>query len=247
VRSPTVTSSSSTLSAVSGRLPAGLTAQVPRLLAGAGRGGIVFVDVDDTIGEVHRYAKQAAAYGYSGVRGLNLQLATVSTPIAAPLIARARLRRGNSASARGAGPDAGPSHQYRPGGWRRRAAAGPGGLGLLRLGLRRDRDPRSGVVLGDRTDDAERTAAIASIGEDGWTPICYRHAVFDEDEQRWVCDAEVAEVGFAAFTGRRKRQHVPCRLVVRRVKRLSRSPPTAPSRASCSGPTGTTPSSPTPT
>lgn len=56
------------------------------LLAGAGvhaRGeGITFVDVDDTIREVHGYAKQGAAYGYSGVKGLNGQLAVVSTPLA---------------------------------------------------------------------------------------------------------------------------------------------------------------------
>lgn len=53
------------------------------------------------------------------------------------------------------------------------------------------------------------TAAITSIPTDAWVPIKYPNAIFDEDEQRWVSDAEVAEV-----------EHVPCRLVVRRVKRL---------------------------
>ena len=48
----------------------------------------------------------------------------------------------------------------------------------------------------------------------------YPNAVFDEVEQRWVSDAEVAEVPFTAFTGRRKAEHVSCRLVVRRVKRV---------------------------
>ncbi len=66
------------------------------------------------------------------------------------------------------------------------------------------------------------SAAITSIADDAWQPIKYPHAVlvFDEGEQRWVSDAEVAEVGFVAFTGRRQAEHVPCRLVVRRVKRL---------------------------
>ena len=64
---------------------------------------IAVVDIDDTIVEVHGYAKQGAAFGYSGVRGLNIQLATISTPTAAPVIARARLRKGNTASATGAG------------------------------------------------------------------------------------------------------------------------------------------------
>lgn len=59
------------LDAVSGRLLAGLAGRVPGLLAGGGAGGLVFVDVDDTIEEVHGYGKQAAACGYSKVRGLN--------------------------------------------------------------------------------------------------------------------------------------------------------------------------------
>ena len=41
--------------------------------------GLVLVDVDDTIVEVHGYAKQGAAFGYSRVRGLNALLATAST------------------------------------------------------------------------------------------------------------------------------------------------------------------------
>ena len=48
------------------------------------------------------YRKQGgAAYGYSGVNGLNAQLAVVSTPLAAPVIAAAR-RRGNAVSGEGA-------------------------------------------------------------------------------------------------------------------------------------------------
>ncbi|MPV89926.1 IS1380 family transposase, partial [Georgenia ruanii] len=63
-------------------------------------------------------------------------------------------------------------------------------------------------------------ATIAGIDEDAWTPIKYPHAVWEETEQRWVSDAEVAEVPFVAFTSRRKAEHVPCRLIVRRVRRL---------------------------
>jgi hypothetical protein len=81
------------LDAVGGRFLAGLAQQVPGLVAGADASdGIAFIDADDTIRQVHGYAKQAAAYGYSGVRGLNIQLATVSTPLRPPVIARARLR-----------------------------------------------------------------------------------------------------------------------------------------------------------
>jgi hypothetical protein len=64
-------------------------------------------------------------------------------------------------------------------------------------------------------------AAIGSIGEDAWTAIRYPNAIWDEAEQRWISDAEVAEVPFTAFTGRRKADHVTARLIVRRVKRLN--------------------------
>ena len=46
--------------------------------------GLVFVDIDDTVRQVHGYAKQAAAFGYTRQRGLNIQLATLSTKDCAP-------------------------------------------------------------------------------------------------------------------------------------------------------------------
>ena len=92
------------LDAVGGDLLAGLTARVPGMVAGAeSADGFACIDVDDTIREVHGYAKQAATYGYSGVQGLNIQLATIATPLTAPVIARARLRKVSTASAKGAG------------------------------------------------------------------------------------------------------------------------------------------------
>jgi len=75
---------------------AGLAAVAPRLLAGTE--SIAFVDIDDTIREVHGYQKQGAAYGYSGVKGLNAQLAVLSSPTCAPVIAASRLRKGNAVS-----------------------------------------------------------------------------------------------------------------------------------------------------
>ena len=63
--------------------------------------------------------------------------------------------------------------------------------------------------------------AITGIDEQAWTPIRYPNAIFDEDEQRWVSDAEVAETVLTAFTGRRKSEHVTARLIVRRVRRLN--------------------------
>ena len=199
---------------------AGLADRVPGLLAGSGPEGIAFVDVDDTIREVHGYAKQAAGFGYTGVRGLNLQLATISTPTVAPVIARARLRKGNSASHAGAGRLLAQSITTA-------RAAGVTGQILARADSAYYGHAFVGTALRHgawfsvtvRMNPQVR-AAITSISEDAWTPISYPTAVFDEAEGRWVSDAEVAEVSFTAFTSRRKAEHVTCRLIVRRVKRL---------------------------
>lgn len=69
--------------------------------------------------------------------------------------------------------------------------------------------------------DPRVRAAINSIDSSAWTAIHYPHAVRDPETGEWISDAEVAEVDYVAFTGRRKADHVPCRLVVRRVARLN--------------------------
>lgn len=209
------------LDAVGGRLLAGLAGQVPGLLAGAeDPAGIAFIDVDDTVREVHGYAKQAAAYGYTGKRGLNIQVAAISTPSTAPVIGRARLRRGNAASATGAGRMLAQAITTARGAGVRsqilsRADWGFYGYAFVGTAIRH----QVWFSVTARMDPKVK-AAIASIAEDAWVPIRYPDAVWEEAEQRWVSDAEVAEVAFIAFTGRRKPDHVPCRLVVRRVKRL---------------------------
>jgi hypothetical protein len=64
--------------------------------------GYALVDVDDTVVEVHGHAKQGAGFGYNRVRGLNALLATFTTTNSAPVIVAQRLRRGVTASSRGA-------------------------------------------------------------------------------------------------------------------------------------------------
>ncbi len=87
------------LDAVAAGLLTGLAAVTP-LLAGADQ--IAYLDIDDTVKPTYGYAKQGAGYGYSGVKGLNALLATLSTPLAAPVIAGCRLRKGSVNSTRGA-------------------------------------------------------------------------------------------------------------------------------------------------
>ncbi|MDJ0374322.1 transposase, partial [Streptomyces sp. H10-C2] len=64
-------------------------------------------------------------------------------------------------------------------------------------------------------------AAIEAIPADAWTPIEYTDAIWDDEEQRWISDAEIAEIGFTAFTSKKKAFHTTARLIVRRVKRLN--------------------------
>jgi hypothetical protein len=63
--------------------------------------------------------------------------------------------------------------------------------------------------------------AIATITDDAWTPIKYTNAVWDEEQQRWIPDAKVAEIPYTAFTSKANAEHITARLVVRRVKDMN--------------------------
>ena len=210
------------LDAVASRTLTGLATAVPRLLAGAtAPDGLAFVDIDDTIRQVHGYAKQGAAYGYSGVKGLNAQIAALSSPTCAPVIAAARLRKGNVVSGHGANRlvvDAIATAR----------AAGVSGQVMVRAdsGYYR-RDVIAAAVAAKvwfsvtvRMNPSVRQA-ITAIPEQGWTTISYPNAIFDEDEQTWISEAQVAQTSFTAFTSHPVKRQIPCRLVVRRVKRLN--------------------------
>lgn len=212
------------LDAVASRLLANLADRVPGVVAGADQ--VAYLDVDDTIRATHGYAKQGTGYGYSGVRGLNAQLATLSTPTAAPVVAATRLRRGSAASAHGAPRLIGEAIATA------RRAGATGTITVRADSAYYNRDVVAAVQTGGarfsitaRMDPAV-TAAISRIPEESWTAIQYPNAIFDEEEGRWISDAEVAEVPYTAFTSRRKAEHVTARLIVRRVRRLN--PSTAP-------------------
>jgi Transposase DDE domain group 1 len=194
-------------------------AQRTPLLAAADQ--IAYIDIDDTIRATYGYAKQGAGYGYSKVKGINALIATISTPAAAPVIAATRLRKGSTNSARGAARLLADALVTA-------ARAGVSGLVIMRAdSAYYNHDMIAAAIRGGarfsvtaRMDPAVRRA-IAAIGESAWTPIHYPNAVWDEDEQRLVSDAEVAEIDFTAFISRRKAEHIDARLIVRRVKRLN--------------------------
>jgi len=187
---------------------------------------IAHIDVDDTVKATYGYAKQGTGFGYSGVKGLNALIATVSTPRSAPVVCATRLRKGSTGCARGAArlvADALVAAKAA-------GAGGPDGKGLIVL--RADSafynhdviaaGRRGGVrySITARMSPALSTA-ISSIGEHDWTPITYPNAVWDDTEQRLISDAEIAEIPYVAFTSRREADHVQARLIVRRVKRLN--------------------------
>jgi hypothetical protein len=87
------------LDAVAARFLTGLTAHAGLVDTAA---ALTYVDMDDTVRRTYGYAKQGSGYGYSGVKGLNALLATVSSVDRAPVIVATRLRKGSANSARGA-------------------------------------------------------------------------------------------------------------------------------------------------
>jgi Transposase DDE domain group 1 len=203
------------LDAVAARATANLAAMTP-LLPGADQ--VAYVDVDDTVKQTYGYAKQGTGYGYTGVKGLNALLATVSTPLAAPIIVASRLRKGATHSGRGAARLVAEALM---------TVNGCGGTGLVIV--RADsafyaaetiaaiRRRRACFSITTRKDPAiER--AIGSIPDAAWTPIKYPHAIFDEQLGQWVSDAEVAETSFTAFTSKPTAKQVSGRLIVRRVR-----------------------------
>jgi Transposase DDE domain group 1 len=208
------------LDAVASRVLTRLGSATPLLSAPAGQ--LVLVDVDDTVVEVHGYAKQGAGFGYSRVHGLNALLATVSTHTCAPVVVAQRLRKGSCGSPRGAArlvADALKTvttltgdRTHKP---LLRADSAFYGRATIGTAVRAGADVSVTVRL-----DRKVKRTIATIADQAWTAIEYPDAVLDEQTGRWVSRAEVAEIGYTAFAGH-QRDATPGRLVVRRIPDLN--------------------------
>jgi hypothetical protein len=193
-----------------------------------GRDAVAFLDVDSMQKRVYGHKKQGAAFGHTKiqgksllVRGLNALAATISTPLAAPVVAATRLRGGNAGSARGAASFVTEAvHTAR--------ATGCSGTLVARADSAFYSAAFTGAVRAAGAFfsvtvpmNPHVKAAIAGIGEDAWTPIKYPRAIWDDQLRCWVSDAGVAETQYTAFTSR-KGQAITARLIVRRVKDLNR-------------------------
>ena len=192
-----------------------------------GGDALAFIDVDSTQKRVYGPAKQGAAFGHTkiaskslSVRGLNALAATVSTPLAAPVLACVRLRGGNAASARGAANLVAEAINTA-------RQAGITGLIVVRadsayyngafVSACRRNNAHFSVTAGM---DPKIRRAIAGIDEGAWTAIEYPNAIFDEDTGEWISGAEIAEVPYTAFAASKKHR-TGGRLIVRRVRRLN--------------------------
>jgi hypothetical protein len=189
---------------------------------------LAFIDIDSMQKRVYGHKKQGARFGHTKiqgksllVRGLNALAATISTPLPAPVIAATRLRGGNAASARGAASLA----------TRAIATARECGCTAMII-VRMDSAYYNAAVIGAVRRGGARfsvtvpmnssvRAAIAAIPGTAWTPIRYPRAIWDDQLDAWVSDAEVAEIEYTAFTSK-KGQAVTARLVVRRVRDLNK-------------------------
>ena len=211
------------LDAVASRFLAGLASRAPLFPAPAGTvAGWAMLDVDDTVIEVHGYAKQGAGFGYNKLRGLNALIATLGTSGSAPLIVAQRLRKGSTSSPRGA-------KRLVADAARTASRLLPAGVPML---LRADsafygRPTIAAALTGGAAVsvtvrlDPRVKAAIGSIPADAWTRIEYPHPTWDEASQQWVSRAEVAETRFTAFTSKPKAEQVTGRLVIRRIPELN--------------------------
>ena len=182
---------------------------------------VVFLDIDSKVKQVYGPAKQGASFGYTHVRGLHFQIVTASTPSSRPVIVATRLRRGSAGSGKGAASLVAEAI-------RALREAGVTAVIVVRadsafFSARLVKAVRDGGALFSITvGNTQRIrAAISQIPETSWRPIKYRDAVWDQDEHRWVSEAEIAEIRYTAFASKAKGLQVTARLIVRRVKRLN--------------------------
>jgi len=198
-------------------------AQLVPLLTGHDdhRDAVTWLDVDDTMRETYGYARQGVGYGYNKVKGLNALLGIASTAVSAPIIVGHRLREGTVSSARGAGKFLSDAIAAA-----RRVGAGP--VIRCRLDSAFYNHKVVAAILNAKAQfsitarmDRAVQKAIAGIPEKAWVHIKYPKAIYDEEQQRWISDAQVAETTYTAFTSKARRHQVTARLIVRRVKRLN--------------------------
>jgi hypothetical protein len=198
-------------------------------------GAVTFVDVDSLLRRVYGKQKQGAGFGHAKVggyqvllRGLNPLVATISTPDAAPVIAATRLRAGSAGSARGAASLVAEAIATTKAVLAAQPATATTAIptAAAEIVVRADSAFYSRTVIAACRRarvrfsitvriDAKIRAAITAIDEDAWVEIEYPQPVWDDDQQRFISRAQIAETTYTAFEG--TRHEVTARLTARRV------------------------------
>jgi hypothetical protein len=199
-----------------------------------GADAVTFVDVDSLLRRVYGKKKQGAAFGHAKVggyqvllRGLNPLVATISTPIAAPVIAATQLRAGNAASVRGAAALVAEAITTTRAVLAAQSAK-TGGEIVVRadsafyartvIAACRRADVRFSVTI---RVDAKVRKAIAAIPEHAWVEIEYPQPVWDDEQQRFISRAQIAETEYTAFEA--TKDAITARLIARRIPDLNKS------------------------
>jgi hypothetical protein len=200
------------------------------LVALAGRTAVLdgidqrcFVDIDSLLRPVYGKAKQGASFGHTKIagknilrRGLSPLAVTLSTEVAAPVLAGVRLRAGRAGSSRGAASMVTEAINTAV-----EAGACPADI-LVRgdsafcAGKIIAAVVKAGACFSFATArNPSVDAAIARICDDAWIPVHYPGAVVDPDTGQLISDAQVAQVHYTAFAD--TPYEITGWLVVRRV------------------------------
>src|SRR5699024_8066661 len=184
------------LDAISSRFLTNLNDHTPLLPTDQGnaQASMIFVDIDDTVIDVHSASKEGAGFGYQGSRGLNALLATASTRDSGQVIVGQRLRKGSTSSARGADKLVSDALATT-------ARIGSGAPVLVRADsayysssvAKAARDAGADVSITVRMDTRIK-AAIAAISDDAWTGIEYPEVSspgFDGEFSTWNSSAHL--------------------------------------------------------
>jgi hypothetical protein len=161
------------------------------------------------------------------LRGYNPLVATISTPDAAPVIAATQLRAGNAGSARGAARLAAEAIATTKAVLATQPRSANGEIVLRAdsafysrkvIAAARRGGVRFSVTI--RVDKKVRRT-IESIPADAWIEIKYPHPVWDDEQQRFVSRAQIAEIAYTAFAN--TPDEVTARLIVRRIPDLNKT------------------------
>ena len=208
------------LAAVLRRLLVALAARTPVL---AGIDQRCYLDIDSLLRPVYGKAKQGASFGHTKIagksilrRGLSPLAVTISTEVAAPVLAGVRLRAGRAGSAKGATSMVVEAITTAVAAGARPETILIRGDSAFCAGKLIAAVAKAGAVFSVAiARNPSVDAAIASIPDEQYVPVQYPGAVVDPDTGQLISDAQVAEVEYTAFAG--TRYEITGRLVVRRV------------------------------